>query len=702
MPLRVTGLASGMNIDDIVENMMKAESIPLNKMKQEKTSLEWKRDSYREVNTLLLDFRTQLTNMKLSSFYRTRSVTSTNEDMISATASSGAAKGTYTISSVSKLATAASKVNAGAISAEGKVDLTKSLYSQTVGDNATLTKDNSLWKVGTVKTDTITVKDSNEIKLTNLNGASVQKDAFSSFTVEVDGKRYNVISPTDDLTNANVNDVQILEDGTLKFKETPKANSTIKVSYVADKNTMTSTVSENTTEISLGEGIYNNPTDKPIEVQFNNQTFVQGSDNQLYLKNSDGSLDESQSIGTIDFTSNKIILDKDYQSNFTEATKDSTAENKTATMTISYQQYYTDFSVTTYGEDGKAKDEKFLAQASDSLNTVINKVNASKAGVTMFYDSHTDQLTMTRNETGNFNKNGNGNEINTNGTLLNTVLKFEGATETGGKNAVFTINGLPTERTSNTFSMNGVSITLKNTTSTPVTINVNNDNNKLFDNIKSFVDKYNELVGKIESKLNEPKYKSYKPLTDDERDSLSDKQQEKWEEMAKSGLLKGDSILSGLVTQMRSSIYSTVDQSNIDSTMKSLSAIGISTTGDYTTAKLEINESKLKAAIEKDPASIELLFNGSGTTEGQKGVIQRLYDKVNASMDQLKNRAGNSFSVNNQFTIGRQLNDLDDKIDRFEDRLADLETRYYNQFAAMEKAIQKANSQSSYLMSYFS
>ncbi|WP_033827825.1 flagellar filament capping protein FliD [Bacillus andreraoultii] len=701
MPLRVTGLASGMNIDEIVENMMKAESIPLNKMKQEKTLLEWKRDSYREVNTLLLDFRTQLTNMKLSSFYRTRSVTSTNENVISATTSSGAAKGTYTISSVSKLATAASKVNMGAISTEGKkVDLTKSLYSQTVGDNATLTNNDRLWKVGTVKTDTILVKDSNEIKLTNLNGANVQKDAFSSFTVEVDGKRYNVISPEDDLTKADVNAVQILEDGTLKFKEPPKANSTIKVSYVADKRTMSSTVSEKTTEISLGEGIYNNSTENPIEVQFNNQTFRQGKDNRLYLIKSDGSIDESQSIGEIDFTSNKIILDKDYQSNFTEATKDSTAENKTATMTISYQQYYTDFSVTTYGADGNAKEEKFLIQASESLNTVISKVNSSKAGVTMFYDSHTDQLTMTRNETGNFNK--NGNEIITNGTLLNTVLKFEGATETGGENAEFTINGLITERTSNTFSMNGVSITLKNVTNTPVTINVNNDNDKLFENIKSFVEKYNELVGKIESKLNEPKYKSYKPLTDDEREKLSDKQQEKWEEMAKSGLLKSDQLLSGLITQMRSSVYSSVNQPNIDSTMKTLSAIGISTTGDYTTAKLEINESKLKAAIERDPASIELLFNGTGTTGGEKGIIHRLYDNVNSTMDQLKNRAGNSFSVNHQFTIGRQLNNLDSKIERFEDRLSALETRYYSQFSAMEKAIQKANSQSSYLMSFFS
>ena len=60
------------------------------------------------------------------------------------------------------------------------------------------------------------------------------------------------------------------------------------------------------------------------------------------------------------------------------------------------------------------------------------------------------------------------------------------------------------------------------------------------------------------------------------------------------------------------------------------------------------------------------------------------------------------FQRNNQFTIGKQLNSLNNQIDRFEDRMTALETRYYNQFTAMEKAIQKANSQSANLSQYFS
>jgi flagellar hook-associated protein 2 len=333
----------------------------------------------------------------------------------------------------------------------------------------------------------------------------------------------------------------------------------------------------------------------------------------------------------------------------------------------------------------------------------MSKVNNSKLGVTMFYDSYSDKVTMTRKETGVYNENGQEIEFK-DGDFLTQVLGFQNGNSGNyvkAENATFTVNGLETSRQSNTFSMNGVTFTLKKTTDTPVTINVNNDNDGLYENIKSFVDKYNELVEKIEKKLSEPKYKKYLPLTDDEKKELSDTQQEKWENMAKSGILRNDSILSGLITQMRTAIYSGVNQDDLDSSMKALSAIGITTTADFTSAKLEINESKLKAAIEKDPNSIELLFNGTGATDGQKGVIQRLYDKVNATMDQLKERAGNSYSVNNTFTIGRQLDDLDDRIERFEARLSDLETRYYSQFTAMEQAIQKANSQAAYLTQFF-
>ncbi|MGG3688130.1 flagellar filament capping protein FliD [Caldifermentibacillus hisashii] len=698
MVMRVTGLASGMNIDEIVENMMKAQSIPLNKIKQQKTLLEWQRDSYREMNTLLLDFRSQLTNMKLSSFYRTRSVASTNEDIVSATVASGAGQSSYTISKISSLAVAESRMTNSGISKQSsnKVDTTKSLFTV----QGAFANEMS-WKQGSVESKSIVTKEGEPITLGLADG--VQITDLENMTVEVNGIKYTVI----DRGTPKSGEVMVNKDtGELTFGDTIAANSTVKVNYVTDKKVENKTITKDTTQIQLKGALvagqiklsFKDGTDTTIELS-DEYTGIDTNGNRI------GKIkDVDKVVGEINYETGVITFNSEFNKYFPAETENSKEKPKLE-LTITSQQNYFSFGLTTHTSKGKI-DEKFLIQGSESLNSVMSKVNNSKLGVTMFYDSYSDKVTMTRKETGVYNENGQEIEF-TDGDFLTQVLGFHNITpDTPGnyvkaENATFIINGLETSRQSNTFSMNGVTFTLKKTTDTPVTINVNNDNDKLYENIKNFVDKYNELVEKIEKKLSEPKYKNYLPLTDDEKEKLSETQQEKWENMAKSGILRNDSILSGLVTQMRTAIYSGVNQDDLDSAMKSLSAIGITTTADFTTAKLEINESKLKAAIEKDPNSIELLFNGTGATDGQKGVIQRLYDKVNATMDQLKERAGNSYSVNNQFTIGRQLDDLDDRIERFEDRLADLETRYYSQFTAMEQAIQKANSQAAYLAQFF-
>lgn len=693
MVMRVTGLASGMNIDEIVENMMKAQSIPLNKIKQQKTLLEWQRDSYREMNTLLLDFRSQLTNMKLSSFYRTRSVASTNEDIVSATVASGAGQSSYTISKISSLAVAESRMTNSGISKQSsnKVDTTKSLFTV----QGAFANEMS-WKQGSVESKSIVTKEGEPITLGLADG--VQITDLENMTVEVNGIKYTVI----DSGTPKSGEVMVNKDtGELTFGDTIAANSTVKVNYVTDKKVENKTITKDTTQIQLKGALVAGQ----IKLSFKDSagTTIELSDKPKEDNSKIGEIidKDKNKFGEINYETGVITFNSEF-SNYFPAETENSEEKPKLELTITSQQNYFSFGLTTHTSKGQI-DEKFLIQGSESLHSVMSKVNNSKLGVTMFYDSYSDKVTMTRKETGVYNENGQEIEF-TDGDFLTQVLGFQNG-DSGNyikaENATFTVNGLETSRQSNTFSINGVTFTLKKTTDTPVTINVNNDNDKLYENIKSFVDKYNELVEKIEKKLSEPKYKNYLPLTDDEKEKLSETQQEKWENMAKSGILRNDSILSGLVTQMRTAIYSAVNQDDLDSAMKSLSAIGITTTADFTTAKLEINESKLKAAIEKDPNSIELLFNGTGATDGQKGVIQRLYDKVNATMDQLKERAGNSYSVNNQFTIGRQLDDLDDRIERFEDRLADLETRYYSQFTAMEQAIQKANSQAAYLAQFF-
>jgi flagellar hook-associated protein 2 len=597
--MRIGGLASGMDIDTMVKDLMKAERMPLDKLRQKKQVLEWQRDDYRSMNTLLLNFRNELTNMRLSSTYRSRGTTSTDESKMTATATSAASLASYSISNVTQLASAATKVNAGALSASAtsKIDLNKKLSEATTDFAVPIT-----WDSGSAISQTIqTTSDSTTAQLTLSAGSSV--DTTAPMNIKVNGTAYTIVTG---VPEPGKKQVSIDSSGALTFGDSVAKGSSIKVDYVSPHAT----------------------------------------------------------------------------------------------------DQYSSFNIKTYGPDGTERTENFNISSSDTLKTIMDKVNASNVGVTMFYDPVKDQMTLTRKETGDFNKDITGStagsEIITSGQFINDVLKFgTGSSETGGTNAVFNINGLVTERTSNTFEISGVTFSLKQKFSDPVSINVNNDTTQIFNNIKGFVDKYNEMIGKIQGELQEDRYKSYTPLTDEQRESLSEKQQEQWEEKAKSGMLRRDSSLTSLLTNMRTDFSNPVSNEQISPIYNQLARIGIKTSSNYQEGgKLIINEAELKKAIETDPASVEKLFNATGVTESQQGIAQRLTDTINKGLDKLRSKAGNAFTTNKQFEIGKQLDNLESRINRFEERMITVEDRYWRQFTAMEKAIQRSNEQMAQLMNY--
>jgi flagellar hook-associated protein 2 len=683
--MRIGGLASGMDIDQIVGDLMKAERMPLDKLKQQKQILEWQRDDYRSMNTLLFNFRSELLNMKLTTQYRARSVTSTNSDLISATASSAASQASYTINSVSKLASAATKVS-GDISATDKIDPTQSLHSQQakLTDIGTFT-----WSKGSVESQNL-IGDgtTNLFSITKHANEKVDISMAERMSVKVNGKSYKVVAG-DTSTTPSVDQVFIDINGNLKFNSIIPKDASIKFDYILEEKVETKTLPAGTKDWQLGTTLL---TD--LKVTMNGVTYNAGEKDPASGKSA--LTDGVTVIGNVDLATGKV----EFVPELPSATD----------VTFSYKHEYSTFDLTTQTSKGTVK-ENFIVSASDSLNQVISKVNSSNAGVTMYYDSYADQISLTRTETGDFLADGTLsdeltkiNQIEAGGLFATNILKLT-AGNTNGTNAEFNINGLETKRNTNTFELNGVTFTLKNkftTADTPISLSINNDSNKVFENIKAFVDKYNDLIDKIQKKTSEEVYRSYKPLTDEQRESLSEKQQEQWEEKAQSGLLRRDSILSGVLGDMRSNFYAPVKNSDVDPLMNQLASIGIKTTANYLQGgKLEINEAELKKVIENDPESVENLFRGTGSSFDEQGIIHRLYDTVNGAIDKLKERAGNTFTTTKQFVLGRQLDNVNSRINRFEDRLFQVENRYWRQFTAMEKAIQRANSQSSYLMQQF-
>lgn len=343
--------------------------------------------------------------------------------------------------------------------------------------------------------------------------------------------------------------------------------------------------------------------------------------------------------------------------------------------------------------------------AEKSLQNVLDEINKG-ANVSAFYDSFTGKISVTAKNSGD---NSNGNEIEltlspemrsfTNINANNTVAAGAGH-GTVGVNAQFTFNGLITERPNNTFQINGFELNLKQVTvATVVNFSSATDTDKILESVTKFVDEYNKILADLNGQIREKNYRDFQPLTKEQRADLDEKEIELWDEKAKSGTLRNDSIVSSALSQMRSILNSSVTTAS--GTMR-LSDIGITTSSNYSdNGKLVINADKLKKAISDNPNGIYELFNADGATVAGKGLGRQLRDSLDETRKKIVQKAGSDTAVNNTFSLGRTLNGYDSQISRFEDRLQMVETRYYRQFGAMEAAIQRANQQSAYLMNSF-
>lgn len=339
--------------------------------------------------------------------------------------------------------------------------------------------------------------------------------------------------------------------------------------------------------------------------------------------------------------------------------------------------------------------------SADTIDSAIRKINSNnEANVTAVFDEVTGKITIKDKEYGK-------QDVQFSGDLKN-VFKLSDTYE-GGDKAQVKINGEDKEYNSNTFTVNGVEITLNAKTETGKTsvITTKTDSTKILETVKSFIADYNSVLETINKKLSEERYRDYAPLSDSQKENMKEDDIKRWTEKAQSGLLRGDEILSQVVSKMRNDI---VTSSVKDSDMK-LSSIGITTGAYFENGKLvldEAGEEKLKKAIEQNPDEVLELFVGPSITTDldknspNRGLFNRLYDDLAAPLESLAKRAGtskNSTSLTDAYdtesVMGKQLTDLNQRIKDMQKKLTAMETSYYTKFSAMETAINRLNSQSS-------
>ncbi len=331
--------------------------------------------------------------------------------------------------------------------------------------------------------------------------------------------------------------------------------------------------------------------------------------------------------------------------------------------------------------------ENFIFKKTDTLQTVMNTVNYnSKAGARLSYSELTNRFSLQSAATGAATK---VDIVNNLGNLFGTgsAIKIEEATIQNGQDALLQIDGVEVTRSSNNFSIDGINYSLLASTTTPVSYRVEQDVTETVDRIKAFVKSYNELVTTLQAKVDEEVNASYTPLTDEEKENMTEKEIELWETKAKSGHFHNDRSLTNLLSGMRQMFFDSV--SGLD---KSLSQIGFSTGTYKDKGKIFLDETKLKSALTENPTLVSQLFTKSGTSTDkvtkykESGLIPKL-------IEQFSNFNG-LFKVS---TANEEISKASAKITAMNTKLTNKEDYYYKKFAAMEQALSSMKSQTAWL-----
>ena len=239
---------------------------------------------------------------------------------------------------------------------------------------------------------------------------------------------------------------------------------------------------------------------------------------------------------------------------------------------------------------------------------------------------------------------------------------------------------------------------------TTETVAVSRDTDQIVDGIKGFIDEYNKLIKTLNDYLDEDtNYKSYAPLTDDQKKEMSDKEIELWEEKSKQGLLHNDATIEGFLQSMRTALYQRPEGSSI-----AIYDLGIDTGEWETKGQLVLSsdgETQLRKMIESDSAGILNLFTDSdnGIATKLNGIIDSVAKTSSGSpgaLVQLAGVKGKASATTN--TLTNQLKEIDDKLDDLKAKYETEKARYWKQFNAMESLISNMNSQSSWLTQQFS
>lgn len=382
---------------------------------------------------------------------------------------------------------------------------------------------------------------------------------------------------------------------------------------------------------------------------------------------------------------------------------------KLSDMGIAADAHFDDGDFYTMNINGK----EIKVGSDATISDLMTAVNKSGAGVTMSYSKLEGSFTLTANDKGS------GGDVDVSGALAD-ALKISDSTRashTSGTNAIITVDGVQVEHNDNTYEIDGIKMDFSEVDPTlgeEISVNVDKSYDDIKQTIKDFVKDYNQMIDDINeyTQTARPKDKNknyYEPLTDEEKEDMSEDEIKKWEEAAKKGLLYHDTTVSSVMSRIRTAMYSAVELE--DGKKFGLYNMGIKTVGYLDEGgsegakygKLKIDEDALDKAFEEHADDIVKLF-----TDADNGVMAKVNKAIESatkdsatSRGTLVRKAGLATGTSTKDNmIYKEMERINKRIEQLQDRYDKKEEYWWTVFTNLEKMQSQFNSQQSYIQQF--
>lgn len=668
MAMRLSGLVSGMDTEAVIAQLMKVQSLKTQKIKNNITTTEWKQEKWSALNAKIYALYTgALSKIPLQSSYNIKTAASSNTAKIEVKAGANAPEGTHQIK-IKQLASSqfvtgsklGTDINGKAITAGTKLaDLGFDVTEGTAihikyGDKQVDLEVRGSTTVG----DFLSALQSAGL---NANYDTSQKRFFISSKASGKENAFEITASSSEQVQARNLIRDFLGYDSLSSADKSKVNGYLD-SYI---NSTLTTEDREALRNSLLDMKHKQVRAKFIEDYISDEDNISVVTAEVRAE-LEAQLEEGE---TLDEEAVKA------------AVKERLKTDAEAAVSALYDEW----------KNGEAGEDNVFLLAGQELDALL----ANYAGANSEPVSQAGSLVslglgeIVRDEEGNAVLNGNPNAV-----LVQA------------SDAIVIYNGAELTSSSNNFSVNGLTFTLKGITAgldtagteddEVITLTISNNTQAVYDMIKDFINSYNEILKEMNDAYYAESARGYDPLTDEEKEKMTEAQIEKWENKIKDALLRRDDTLGKLIDIMRSTLSGSV---NVNGKTMSLSSIGITTQGysekgilhilgDEDDKSVSASENKLMAALTNNPEEV-------------MEIITTLTGKLHSAlMDRMKSTSlSSAMTVYNDKELSKTLKTYKDDLTKMEKKLAEVEEKYYRQFAAMESALAQINSQNSALMS---